>query len=256
MADTRLVLGVRVLASWPSISTSTRKFREGGKQARRNPRELGISELVGRVTRCVIVSIAMECRIRDHDGAIALAPKRPMIAPRDSGNKRERRRGLEREIRICTKRRRKPPHCCPRTKIRNDPNEIRPIWIKQIEQWRIALTARLAAVPPDGLDRRHEPYVVSPPAGRLSVHRAPLSASHEEWRLLVDECNEPDGQCRLDAGEETRDLEKGRDAARIIIGARAAGDRVVVRADQKDFTVTRAAAVRDFEVQATNPETS
>jgi hypothetical protein len=34
-----------------------------------------------------------------------------------------------------------------------------------------------------------------------------------------------------------------------------AGDRVVVRADQKDFTVTRA-AVRDFEVQATNPETS
>lgn len=90
MADTRLVLGVRVLASWPSISTSTRKLREGGKQARRNPRELGISELVGRVTRRVIVSIAMECRIRDHDGAIALAPKRPMIAPRDSGNRRGR----------------------------------------------------------------------------------------------------------------------------------------------------------------------
>src|ERR1700676_436836 len=105
MADTRLVLGVRVLASCPSIRPATRKFREGGKQARRNPRELGISELVGRVTRCVIVSIAMECRIRDHDGAIALAPKRPMIAPRDSGNKRERRRGLEREIRICSKRR-------------------------------------------------------------------------------------------------------------------------------------------------------
>jgi hypothetical protein len=61
MADTRLLLGVRVLASWPSISTSTRKLREGGKQARRNPRELGISELVGRVTRRVIVSIAMEC---------------------------------------------------------------------------------------------------------------------------------------------------------------------------------------------------
>jgi hypothetical protein len=36
MADTRLVLGVRVLASWPSISTSTRKLREGGKQARRD----------------------------------------------------------------------------------------------------------------------------------------------------------------------------------------------------------------------------
>jgi hypothetical protein len=72
MADTRLVLGVRVLASWPSISTSTRKLREGGKQARRNPRELGISELVGRVTRRVIVSIAMECRIRNHDGGPSL----------------------------------------------------------------------------------------------------------------------------------------------------------------------------------------
>src|ERR1700731_2609387 len=113
MAGTGLLLWGRGGASWPSITPSTRKLREGGKQARRNPRELGISELVGRVTRRVIVSIAMECRIRDHDGAIALAPKRPMIAPRDSGNKRERRRGLEREIRICSKRRRKPLHRGP-----------------------------------------------------------------------------------------------------------------------------------------------
>ena len=98
----------------------------------------------------------------------------------------------------------------------------------------------------------HEPYVVFPPAGRLSIHHAPLLVTHEEWRLLVDECNEADGQCRLDAGEEARNLEKGRNAARVVIGARAAGDRVVVRADQKDFAITRAAAACDFEVQATN----
>src|SRR3984893_18434838 len=108
MADTRLVLGVGVRASWPSISTSTRKLREGGKQARRNPRELGISELVGRVTRRVIVSIAMKCPLREQDGESPKAPKRRMIAPRDSGNERERPGGLEREIRICTKRRRTP----------------------------------------------------------------------------------------------------------------------------------------------------
>ncbi len=114
------------------------------------------------------------------------------------------------------------------------------------------MTAWLTAVPPDGLDRRHKPYIVSLPAGRLSVDHAPLLASHEERGLLVDECNEADRQCWLDVGEEARYLEKGRHAACIVIGARATSDCVVVRANQKDFALARAAASGDFEVQTTN----
>jgi len=38
----------------------------------------------------------------------------------------------------------------------------------------------------------------------ISVYHAPLLVTHEERRLLIDECNEADGQCRLDAGEEAR----------------------------------------------------
>src|ERR1700730_8412619 len=83
----------------------------------------------------------------------------------------------------------------------NDPDEVRVIRIEQIEQRRIALTARLIAIPPNGLDRRHQPYVVAPPARRLSVHHARLLPPREEWCLLVDERNEADGQHRLDAGE-------------------------------------------------------
>jgi hypothetical protein len=41
-----------------------------------------------------------------------------------------------------------------------------------------------------------------------AVHRilgkTPLLPSPGEWLLLIDECNEADGQCRLYAGEEAR----------------------------------------------------
>jgi hypothetical protein len=41
-------------------------------------------------------------------------------------------------------------------------------------------------------------------------------------------------------------------AAHIVIGARAASDRIVVSTNQKDFALMPAADARDFEVQATN----
>ncbi len=123
-------------------------------------------------------------------------------------------------------------------------------------------TTSAAMDPPGPLERRATQafYYVTPPDAGLAPDKLEqyleayyfpaleIISVHEVW----PGCNEADGQCRLDAGEEARDLEKGRNAARVVIGARAAGDRVVVRADQKDFTITCAAASGDFEVQATN----
>src|SRR5262249_45965398 len=146
------------------------------------------------------------------------------------------------------KRRRKPTHCPPRTEIRDKANEIRPVRIKESEQRRIVLAARRAAIPADRLDRGHESNVVSAPPRGLGIHHASLLVRREEWRLFVDEGNEAHGQCWIGAGKEARQLEKRRDAARIIVGARTAGDRIVMRSDQKNFTLARAAAARDFEV--------
>ncbi len=87
----------------------------------------------------------------------------------------------------------------------------------------------------------HEPYVVSPPAGRLSVRRAPPPVGEfmKNGGSSLSECNQ---NRTVNAGSmlaKRREISRrAEDAARIIIGARAAGDRVVVRADQKDFTVS------------------
>jgi hypothetical protein len=64
-----------------SADTSMCELREGGKQTSCDPREFGISQLVRCVAELVIVSIAIEFRIGDHHGGIALAPKRTVIAP-------------------------------------------------------------------------------------------------------------------------------------------------------------------------------
>jgi len=66
--DARLAPGVRRVCVSPSVDTSTCELREAGKQTKRNPRKFRISELVRRVARCVIVSMAVECRICDHHG--------------------------------------------------------------------------------------------------------------------------------------------------------------------------------------------
>ena len=124
--------------------------------------------------------------------------------------------------------------------------------IKQLEQGRIALAARFIAVTANGLDGRHEPYVITSSARRLGVHHAPLLFGGEKWRLLVYECDKADGHCWVDVGEKARHLDKGGNAAPVIIGARTAGDRIVMRAKQQDFILTRPAAARNFEVQATN----
>jgi hypothetical protein len=80
MADARLALGVRLTCVQPSVDTPTCELREGGKQTRCNPREFGIGELVRCVAGLVIVSIAVECRIREERcSADCWAPMIPMI---------------------------------------------------------------------------------------------------------------------------------------------------------------------------------
>ena len=82
----------------------------------------------------------------------------------------------------------------------------------------------------------------------VGVHHAPLLVTHEERRLLIDECDESDGQRRLDADEQARNFEKGRNAARIIIGTWTANHRIVVHANQEDFALARASTARNFEI--------
>jgi hypothetical protein len=64
--------------------------------------------------------------------------------------------------------------------------------------------------------------------------------------LLVDEGDEAQGQFRMDRREEAGELEKGGDACPVVVRTRAAGDRVVMRAEEDDLTLPRIADARDL----------
>ena len=107
-----------------------------------------------------------------------------------------------------------------------------------------SLTARLAAVPADRLDRRHQPFVVSPPAGRLSVHLLPC---RQVMKMAAPRYDRRDRtSCRSMLAKKR---EISRRAETPLAFSLAPGRRRPCRrrADQKDFTVPRAAAVHDFE---------
>ena len=57
-----------------------------------------IVDLAGGVELGMIIRITEKSRVRDHDGRIPEAPKRPVIGPIDAGEKSKWGRAFEREI--------------------------------------------------------------------------------------------------------------------------------------------------------------
>src|ERR1700675_752877 len=69
-------------------------------QAVDNPPHNRVVEFLGCIPGRMVVGIAIERRVGDHDGAIALSPERDMVAPCDAGNEFERGERFGREIRM------------------------------------------------------------------------------------------------------------------------------------------------------------
>jgi hypothetical protein len=127
-------------------------------------------------------------------------------------------------------------------KSNTKPGKIAAIRIDEPEERWIALVTH--AVTPQHFQRQHQANVVAAGARAPGIHHAALLPSHEERRFLVDESNEADRDAWHLCHEESRDFEQGGNAARVVIGARAAAYRVIVGPHDKDLLRLAAAAPR------------
>jgi hypothetical protein len=75
----------------------------------------------------------------------------------------------------------------------------------------------------------------------------------KEWRLLINEGNETQHDAWRHGGEQARQFKEGSDAARIVIGAGAARNRIIMRADKEDLPRFRMAGASCLEIGAMNP---
>src|SRR5258707_560017 len=80
------------------------------------------------------------------------------------------------------------------------------------------------------------------------IHHAALLPAQEERRFLIDESDKADGDTWHYGREEPRDFEQGGNAARVVIGARAAAYRVIVGPHDKDLLRPAAVTPRYFEI--------
>jgi hypothetical protein len=133
------------------------------------------------------------------------------------------------------------------------PDEVPAIRVEEAEQRRVVLTARLVAVASDGFQRRHKANIVAPAAGGFGIYHASLLACHEKRRLFVDEGDQADRQCRVDCLKHARYFQERGDPARVVVGARAADDRIIVRAEQQDFALPFPSVSACDEIRATKP---
>ena len=106
-------------------------LRQDGKGPEKTLGHMGrlrVGELVGRVLGAVVMGIAVKGRVRDHQGAVAVAPERAVIAPGDARDEPEGRDVLQREARMGAK-----------VEVGDEAEEIAAVGVEEPEEGRIAL---------------------------------------------------------------------------------------------------------------------
>src|SRR5260370_10628328 len=209
---------------------------------------LRVGELVGRVLGAGVVRSGVKGRVRDHQGAVAVAPERAVIAPGETWDEPESRDVLQREARMGAKEPGHAKHHPAGAEIGDEAEEIAAVGVEEPEEGRIALAARLRAVIAKHFQRQHQANVVAAGVRTPGIHHAALLPAQEERRFLIDESDKADGDTWHYGREEPRDFEQGGNAARVVIGARAAAYRVIVGPHDKDLLRPAAAAPRYFEI--------
>src|SRR5258708_39978663 len=82
------------------IEALPRQDRQGPEKTLGHMGKLRVGELVGRVLGAVVMGIAVKRRVRDHQGAVAVAPERAVIPPGDARDELEGRDVLQRKPRM------------------------------------------------------------------------------------------------------------------------------------------------------------
>ena len=86
----------------PAFSALPCQCSQGLLQAVDNPPHGGVVEFLGCIPGRMVVGIAIERRVGNHYGAIALSPERDVVAPCDARDEFERRERFGWESLGCT----------------------------------------------------------------------------------------------------------------------------------------------------------
>src|SRR5262249_56116937 len=97
---------------------------------------------------------------RKRVGEVGLREERTVSAPGDAGNEPKGRHLLQWKVGVCFESMRQPPHRRAGMEITYETYKVRAVWIEQIEQRRVVLTARSIAVPAYGFQRCHQSNIV------------------------------------------------------------------------------------------------
>src|SRR6266566_3849574 len=97
------------------------------------------------------------------------------------------------------------------------------------------LAAGLIGIAADGLDADHRDNLVPRGLGGLGVNQRTHVAGLEIGRLFIHERDQTQRAVGLIFGHATRQRQKRRDAAAVVVGAGGPEDRIVVGADEDDF---------------------
>src|SRR5690606_31459917 len=161
------------------LSLNSGHVRIGGealdrlRQALHDAGHLGVAEPIGRVGGEVVMRIAVEGRVGDHDAGIARAPERGVVAQAHAGHRRRAREPLGRKVGALAKGANERAERTPGRQIGDQGDEVAAIRIEPLEERRIGLAAARLDVEAEHLEREHEPHVIAAAPRGLRVDGAP-----------------------------------------------------------------------------------
>lgn len=157
------MVGVALVVAWACTSEETILCTQAGDdvlEATNHPREAVVVEVCAAVRRLVVVRIAQEGRVRDHERRVPMLPERPMVGiPRrcrggEGGTERRERRALA-----------KSADCAanegPRTGVADESHEVPGGGVQPAERERVLLAPSFVGVVPQAFEAQRSPR--SPP---------------------------------------------------------------------------------------------
>src|SRR5688572_29297170 len=121
-------------------------------QAERHARHALIVELIGRVARQMVVRIAVERGIGDHDRGKTVATERPMVRPCHAGYERRRGDAFGRKHRFVSEKSDRLAHQAASAQVAYKSDEVGAVGIEESQGRRIALATRRIAVVAEHLE--------------------------------------------------------------------------------------------------------
>ena len=194
------------ISSYPSVA-SRAKHPTRPSTAAANRR---VVERPGQVAGGVVEGIAVEGRVGDHEGPVALPPERRVVAPADARDPAEGGAGLERQVAGGAEGGRRSPHRRARAQVADEAEEVAAVRVEPAEQRRVALAAGPVVVVAQHLERDHERDPLAARPGRPGVDDAALWSVKKKGGSSLVKATKRTVTLGRERGEGARQLEERR----------------------------------------------